>query len=153
MRLSAKSITNYANINNFSYTNQWIIRSGEPNTLYFQLVDLDQGPFYSINGPIFGNSPPISGDAGLRYIPGVGVSNQPAAVMVTFPSIDDSKVITVQATLADALDGSIWKVSLGASQVPAGGNVLFAVSEGSATRRFSATNLLNVEDPTNNGSC
>ena len=44
MRLSAKPIVNYTDINHFSYVNQWIVSAGDPNVLYFQLVDLDQGP-------------------------------------------------------------------------------------------------------------
>ena len=134
MLLSAKPIINYCDINMFTYGNQWCIRAGETNTLYFQLVDLNQ------------NS--------LRYLTGIGVQNQPVQVQVTFPSVDDSAVITVTATQADVNESSIWMITLAASQRPMSGNVLFAVAEGNNTRRFSVLNMLCVEQVIpNNGSC
>lgn len=133
MRLSAKVIKNYANINSFDYGNEWVIRAGEPNTLYFQLVDLDQD--------------------GLRYMSGAGVSNQPASVSVNFPSIDDDAVLDIAATLADAADGSIWKISLSDAQVPSSGNVVISVTEGAVTRKFGVLNMISVEHPGNDGSC
>ena len=129
MRLSAKPLLNYANVNNFTYGNQWIIRAGDPNVLYFQIVDLDQ--------------------SGLRYMAGVSAS---ASVNVNFTSIDDTLAISLPA-VQDPNDKSIWSVTIGPNQKPASGNVQFAVSEGSSIRRFSALNALNVEDPTNDGSC
>lgn len=132
MRLSAKAITNFANVNQFDFGNQWIVRAGDPNTLYFQLVDLDQ--------------------EGLRYIPGIGTDNQPVSVTVTFPSIDDTQVINVTA-IQDPNDRSIFKAVMGPNQKPNSGNVRFAITEGSSTRRFSALNLLSVEYPDSDGSC
>jgi hypothetical protein len=133
MRLSAKVIKNYASVNQFDYANQWAIRAGEPNTLYFQLVDLDKDS--------------------LRYIAGIGGVNQPVSINVTFPSIDDAAVLTIAAVAVDAADGSLWKVDLSSTQIPASGNVIFAVTEGAATRKFSALNLMVVEYPGNDGSC
>jgi hypothetical protein len=135
-------------VNNFSYGNQWIIRAGDPNVLTFQVVDLDQGPAQTIGNQIFG-APSLSGNIGLRYM--VGVSTL-AAINVTFPSIDDAQVITVPA-VQDPNDKSIWTVTLGPNQKPNSGNVIFAITEGSATRRFSALDLLKVEYPQNDGSC
>lgn len=152
MRLSARPLLNYANVNSFSYGNQWIIRAGEPNTLYFQIVDLDQGPASVIGNQPFMGAPTLSGNVGLRYMVGVGVPNQPAGIQVTFPSIDDLQVITATA-VQEADDKSIWKVVLTSSQKPNTGNVVFAVTEGSSTRRFSALNLMAVEYPQNDGSC
>lgn len=131
MRLSVKSIVSFANINQFSFGNQWTIRAGDPNTLYFQIVDLDQN--------------------GLRYIPGIGGLNQPASIIVTFPSIDDTQVINVSAT-QDPNDGSIWSLPITSVQTPSSGNVLFAITEGANTRRFSCLSLLSVEI-LNNGAC
>lgn len=128
MRLSAKALVNFSDVNHFSQGNEWNIRSGEPNTLYFQLVDLDQ--------------------ANLRYISlADGVT-----MAVTFPSLDDASVITVAATQETA-DPSIWTVALTADQVPESGNVQFAITEGAVVRRFSVINLMAVEDPINDGSC
>lgn len=155
MRLSARPLLNYVNVNNFSYGNQWLVRAGDPNVLYFQVVDLDQGPFATIGGanPVFGfQASSLSGNIGLRYMVGVSSQNQPAAVTVTFPSIDDTQVITAPA-VQDANDKSIWSVTLGPNQKPQSGNVQFAVAEGNSIRRFSALNLLGVEYPTGDGSC
>jgi len=148
MRLSARPLLNYANVNNFSYGNQWIVRAGDPNVLYFQVVDLDQGPSQTIGNQIFG-APTLSGNVGLRYMVGASAA---ASIAVTFPSIDDSQAITAQA-VQDPNDKSIWSVTLGPNQKPNSGNVIFAVTEGSATRRFSALNLISVEYPQNDGSC
>ena len=131
MRLSAKAVVNFANVNNFQTENQWMIRAGEPNTLYFQLVDLDQ------------NS--------LRYLAGIGVSNQPFQVSVTFPSIDNAKKFTVIAVQADPNDSSLWSVPLTAVQIPQSGNVQFTVAQGSTIRNFNVLNFLSVEYPTNDG--
>lgn len=128
MRLSAKLIKNWCDVNMFAYANEWIIRANEPNTLYFQLVDLDQN--------------------GLRYMPAI-----PTLVYVKFLSIDSADVIMAPASLADPLDTSIWKISLGASQIPKGGNVVFQVSENGVIRTFSVLQALQVEFPGNDGSC
>lgn len=133
MRLSAKPVINVSGVNGFDFATEWTIRAGEPNTLYFQLVDLDRN--------------------GLRYLAGIGGSNQPYSVSVKFPSIDSSAVITVSASQVDAADNSLWKVDLTALQVPASGNVVISVTEGSATRQFSLLNALRVEYPGNDGSC
>jgi hypothetical protein len=154
MRLSAKPIIRWANVNDYSFGNQWIVRSGDPNTLYFQIVDTDQAISGNNQGfGIFSGITPVGTTAGLRYLLGIGVSNQPYGITVTFPSIDSTKVIQYAAVQADANDSSIWKVSLPASQIPSGGNVQFAIQEGSAIRRFSVMNMLGVEDPTDDGSC
>lgn len=132
MKLSAKIIKNYANVNQFDYKNEWSIRAGEANTLYFQLIDLDQD--------------------GLRYLAGIGVTNQPYQVAVTFPSIDSTQVITVNAAQADANDSSIWKITLTASQTPKSGTVQFALTEGANVKRFNLLNAMSVEI-LNEGSC
>ena len=133
MRLSASLIVNYGNINLFSYTNQWKVRGGDPNTLYFQLIDLDQ------------NS--------LRYLAGIGSSNQPFTIVVTIPSIDNSKVLQFTAIQADPNDSSIWKINVASTQFLNTGNVFFQVIEGSNTRNFKLMNALRVELPGQDGSC
>ena len=131
MRLSVKPIVSWCNVNTYTFGNQWTIRAGDPNTLYFQVIDLDQ--------------------SGSRYMVGVGAPNQPYSINVTFPSIDNTKVLTI-AAVQDPNDSSIWKVSIPANQQPAGGNVQFQIIEGSSTRSFSVTNLIGVEY-LNSGSC
>lgn len=134
MRLSARAITTYNGINSFGFGNQWQIRAGEPNTLYYQLVDLDQID--------------LSTKAPLRYIPASG-----ATMQVKFPSIDDSMTLLITAAAVSASDGSLWSVPLTALQTPASGNVIFSITEGSVTRSFSGLNILNVELVGQDGSC
>lgn len=129
MRLSAKIIKNYCGNNMFAYANEWVVRANEPNTLYFQIVDLDQD--------------------GLRYMSAATVLN----VSVLFPSIDSANVINAPAVQAHANDKSIFKISLGASQIPASGNVVFQIVEDGITRKFSVLNGIQVEYPGNDGSC
>lgn len=155
MRLSARPIVNYCNVNDFAYGNQWTVRAGDPLTLYFQIVDLDKGPYALVgdSNNLFGQASQLQGSVGLRYIVGVGTDNQPSQVLVTFPSIDDDAAITAIATQADPNDGSIWKLTLQPNQQPSGGAVQFAVTEGSATRRFNVQGMLSVEYPMNDGCC
>jgi hypothetical protein len=153
-RLYAKPIITWCNVNQYAFGNQWIVRAGDPLTLYFQIVDTDQAISGNNQGiGIFSGITPVGTTAGLRYLLGIGSSNQPYGITVTFPSIDSSKTLTATAQQADPNDSSIWKVSLPASQIPSGGNVQFAIQEGSAIRRFSVVNMIGVEDPTNDGSC
>lgn len=155
MRLSAKPIINWSNVNMYSFGNQWIVRQGDPLTLYFQILDQDQaiqgnGAGF---GVVFSGIAPLGTTDGLRYLLGVGSANQPYGITVTFPSIDNTKILSYTAVQADANDSSIWKVTLPASQSPAGGNVQFAIQEGTTIRRFSVMSMIAVEDPQNNGSC
>lgn len=181
MRLYALAIISFSSINSFSYGNQWIIRTGDiGTTLYFQIVDLDQGPQASINGPIaFGPSNVLQlSNSGLRYLVGIGSQNQPFSVTITFPSntaalntfvaqtegyipfgsssnfpnIDPTEVFNVTATQADPNDSSVWKVTLPYTMVPNSGNVFFTIQEGNGIRRFSVQNMISVE-MLNQGGC
>jgi hypothetical protein len=154
MRLSAVPIVNFSNINNFSYSNQWAIRAKEPNTLYFQIVDLDQGPANVIGTLVYGwtVSSTLAGNVGLRYMVGVGAPNQPSNVIATFPSINEHQVIQSVA-IQDSDDKSIWKVSLSSGQTPNSGDVIFSITEGNVTRRFSVLEMLSVEHPQDDGEC
>ena len=138
MRLSARAIINYNNVNSFDYADQWTIRAGEPNTLYFQIIDLDRMDCCS--------------SCPSRYILGVGTSNQPYGVVVTFPSIDNNNLIQATAVQADPNDASIWAVSVSAVKSPSSGNVKFQVAQGTTLRNFSVLNLISVEYPNSDGS-
>ena len=128
MRLSAKTLKNFQNINSFDYSSEWQIRLDEANTLYFQLVDLDQ--------------------EGLRYIPtGLALS-----VQVIFPAVDSANVITKTATSVSPLDLSLWSVSLLETEKPSSGNVQFVITEGGVTKRFVLQQGLVVE-MFNQGAC
>lgn len=159
MRLTSKAILNYANVNQFSYGNQWIIRAQDTVTLYFQVTDLDQ--------------------AGLRYMTGVGTQNEPVTLTVTFPTnaavlntfnnqtnggfipygstlsfpnIDGAQVFTVTAQQADPNDPSIFKIALGPVQIPNSGNVQFQLVEGTTVYRWFVTNMIDVQH-LNSGGC
>jgi len=130
-RLSAKPIVNYASINSFSYANQWIISASNTNTLYFQLINLDSGC--------------ANGECPLRYLPGVGVSNQPVGLKVTFPSIDCTQVITMFATQASTCgDASIWSVSIPSTITPQTGAVQFQLFEGNNISSFRVEQMIAV---------
>lgn len=129
-RLSAKPIVNYTTINSFSYANQWIVSASNTNTLYFQLINLDSG---------------CSGECQLRYIPGVGTSNQPVGLRVTFPSIDCTQIITMFATqVAPTEDASIWSVSIPSTITPQTGAVQFQLFEGNNINSFRVEQMICV---------
>jgi hypothetical protein len=154
MRLSAKPIINWCGVNMYSFGNQWIVRSGDPVTLYFQILDTDQAIVSNSSGAyLFSGITPLGTTAGLRYLVGIGSQNQPYGITVTFPSIDRTKVLTYIAVQADPNDSSIWSVTLPASAIPAGGCVQFAIQEGTSIRRFSVNQMLAIENPQNCGSC
>lgn len=156
MRLSARPITNYCNVNDFSFGNQWIIRAGDPNTLYFQVVDLDEstaaptGSFGNISG---GPGCGASMGSAQRYLLGIGTANQPYLVKVRFPSSNNRKVVFLFATQADPNDSSIWTITIPPDLQPFSGNVQFEVIQGQNINRFSVQGMLNVEYPQNEGSC
>jgi len=130
MRLSSKPIINFCNVNDWDSANQWCIRAGDPNTLYFQVIDLDQD--------------------GLRYIAGVGASNQPVSMQVTFSSIDSTMVVQKSA-VQDPNDGSIWSFNISPTDRPHGGAVQFQLTQGSSIRTWVTLNMLCVEYPANPG--
>lgn len=101
---------------------------GEQNSLYFQLVDLDQ--------------------AELRYMP----AGSPT-LSVIFPAINSVNVLTIPATVANAADPSIWKIDLLATQIPSTGNVQFAITEAGVTKRFVLQQGIMVHSFSNQGGC
>lgn len=124
-KLSAKAIINFQNINSYEQANQWTVRQGDTSSiLYFQLIDLDQ------------NS--------LRYLAGIGSSNQPSQVQVTFPSIDDTKRFTLVAQ-QNSDDSSIWSVTIPQTNAPQTGNVQFQVFEGNNIKNFMVLQMMVVE--------
>jgi hypothetical protein len=154
MNLTAKPIITFNNVNSYVFGNQWIINNGNTQTLYFQLVDMDQAIQGNSNFiGIFTGIPPVGTTAGLRYLLGVGSQNQPYQVQVTFPSIDNNQRLTVTATQADVNDSSIWYVTLAPNMIVGGGNVQFTIYQGSSIMRFSTLDILNVIFPLSNGMC
>lgn len=128
MRLSAQTLKNFQNINSFQKSSEWTIRHDEPNSLYLQLVDLDQ--------------------EGLRYIP----TGSAPSVQVIFPAVNSANTITKTATAVSVLDGSLWKIDLLDTEKPSSGNVQILLTEGGVTRRFVILQGLVVE-MFNQGGC
>jgi hypothetical protein len=90
-----------------------------------------------------------------RYIAGVGVSNQPVVMTVTFPSLDPTKTFTFTA-VQDPNDGSVFSIILpgysSAAVAPAGGNVMFSLTQGTKVVTWTVINMVAVE-MLNQGSC
>src|SRR5271169_2375291 len=105
--LSAKPIINWCNVNMYSFGNQWVVQNGDSLQLYFQIIDTDQAQInnqtiagQTFFGNIFSGITAVGTVAGLRYLVGIGTSNQPYSVQVTFPSIDLNGTVTLNATQA-----------------------------------------------------
>ena len=157
MRLTSIPIVNFSNINDFQEASQWTIRASDPNTLYYQLFDLDNvttfsSPYLPLNGGFFNAAIP---SLPQRYIAGVGTSNQPFSMTVTFPSLAMGKSIVLTAT-PDPNDASVWSVTLpgytNAGMAPASGNVIFTLTQGINIYTWTVQNAIAVEQ-TNQGSC
>ncbi len=125
MRLSLIPLVSYQNNNSFRVASEWEIRSGEANTLYFQLVDLDQDK--------------------IRYMAASG-----ATMTVNFPGVDGN--LTKTALVANALDPSIWSVSLLSTDIFGSGNIQIILTEGASVKKAWAYDVLSVE-PGNPGGC
>jgi hypothetical protein len=154
-RLTSQPIVNFANINDFQESSQWTIRATDQQTLYFQLFDLDNSftsPFAALNSGFFNAAIQTTFQ---RYIAGVGVSNQPVVMTVTFPSLNIGKTFTFTAT-QDPNDGSVFSFNLpgylNAGLSPSSGNVEFTLTQGTVTWKWTVKNMLAVE-MTNQGSC
>lgn len=158
MRLTSQAIINFCSINDFQTASQWTIRATDPNTLYFQLFDLDNqntaspASYFPLGGGFFNAAIQT---APQRYIAGVGSSNQPVVMKVTFPSLNVGGTLSFTAT-QDPYDGSIFSISLpGYSNVnyaPSSGNVFFSLTQGLNTVTWVVTNMIAVE-MTNQGCC
>lgn len=142
MRLSAVPLINFQGVNSFCSANQWIIRNGDSNTLYFQLVDLDQTCGPSAPGNSCGGG--CGGSSLQRYVAGVGTQNQPCSMIVTFSSIDSTMVNQITA-VQNPNDGSIWSVTINSNQCVFGGAVFFSLTQGNNVNNFSVLNMLCVE--------
>lgn len=131
MTLSSKILKNVDSLNAWQTSENWSLGRdgdlGEPATLYFQIVDLDRN--------------------GIRHIP-----SNAATMQVTFPSLNDDLTLTKTAEIAFVDDRSIWKVDILATDLPSGGVVRFALTDGGVTRRWSVTGALKV-NKVNSGGC
>ena len=155
MRLTSQSIINFSTINDFQEASQWTIRATDPNTLYYQLFDLDNtntSPYAPLNSGFFNAAIQT---VPQRYVVGVGTSNQPFSMTVTFPSLDPTHALTFNAT-PNPNDASVWSITLpgyaNAAVAPASGNVIFSLTQGIQTWTWTVINMVAVE-MTNQGCC
>lgn len=155
MRLTSQPIINFSTINDFQEASQWTIRATDPQTLYFQLFDLDNVNTIPYSAPWNGGFFGINQTTPQRYIAGVGISNQPVVMVVTFPSLNGGNTISFTAT-QDPNDGSVFSIVLpGYSNInyaPSSGNVQFSLTQGTTTVTWVVKNMIAVE-MTNQGSC
>lgn len=156
MRLTSAPIINFSTINDFQMANgQWTIRATDPNTLYFQLFDLNNTNTVPYSAPynfgFFGINQVIP----QRFIAGVGSGNQPVVMLVTFPSLDPSLTQAYTAT-QDSNDGSVFSIVLpgftSIGSAPASGNVNFSLTMGTKTYTWVVQNMISTE-VANSGSC
>lgn len=158
MRLTSVPIINFSSINDFQTSSQWNIRATDPNTLYFQLFDLDNqntaspASYLPLNGGFFNAAIQT---APQRFIPGVGSSNQPVVMTVTFPSLTVGNTFTFTAT-QNPNDGSVFSITLpgytNVAYAPASGNVMFSLTQGTTTVTWTVINMIATE-MTNQGCC
>lgn len=125
MFLTAKILKNVQGVNGYSVTTNWLLRQGNPATIYFQLAD--------------GEQTDLKGEP-LRYMPVAG-----ATVSATFSSIIPSNTVSKIATQPFPLDTSIWSISINSTDKIAQGNFAFTLTEGSVVRTASVPNAIIVE--------
>jgi len=125
MNINNVFLKNVDSYNDFQTQNEWQVQEGQPNDLYFRLIDKDRDS--------------------LRYIP-----DALATITVEFPSIDQLTTISKTASMVySGEDRSIWKISLTDAEIPISGGVKFSMTEPSGNKKWRAeggvkTKMLNV---------
>lgn len=114
MFLGVQMLKNVQSVNSFEQSAQVRLRQGNPSTIYFQLVDLEQVNKYG---------------EPLRYVPANG-----ATCTATISSINQAYVITRACSQPYSQDGSIWAMTILASDTVVTGNFQITLSEGSTVR-------------------
>ena len=107
MRLGFRILGNVQNVNSYNIPPSYTLYTGNPDTLYFQLVNLDQPGPQASN---FGGTSSIGGGDYLRFMPA-----SDAMVTANFNSIDlnlNLTKIAAQPFAASPADPSIWYVPI-----------------------------------------
>lgn len=142
MRLNAKIIKNVHSVNSWVFTNQAFVIEGQANSIYLQLVNLDQSTDPTTEkSSAFPQNP-------IRYI------SQAVAISLeaTFPSLVDDDKFTVVATQPFASDKSIFKFDLTDDQIPSSGTVEFKLTEDGIVKTFKLKGAIAL-DPASIGGC
>lgn len=134
MRLSGKMLINVEGVNSWKYSNQAYVSEGQQNDIYVRLVDLNKDPSIT---PVSNNLP----ENPMRYIPQGTV----VTASMTFPSIDDSQVITAVGSQPFADDKSIWKFTLADDQLPGSGYAKLTLVEDGSSKTVNLRNVITVE--------
>lgn len=97
MRIAFKILDKVQNVNSFEEVNEIALQSGNPGTLFFRLVNLEESVC------------PDDGQSYLRYIP----ATPGTSINVKFDNIDSTKQITRVASQPYPLDDrSIWSIPI-----------------------------------------
>lgn len=125
MLIGAVMLRNVQGVNSFQRNTQVMLRQGNPATVYFQLVDLEQA---DQNGTY------------LRYIPAAG-----ASITGSISSINQQYVVQRLASQPFSQDLSIWAMNLLATDTITTGNFMFTLAEGSLVRTGYVQNAIIVQ--------
>lgn len=96
MNLSARFLSNVANVNSFIYVDRPTFTEGDTSDVYLQLIDKE------LDTPAFNYYPPYR-----RFVPIAG-----STLIVVLMSLDSTRVVTKAATQPFVGDSSIWKFSV-----------------------------------------
>lgn len=141
MLLSARFLANVASVNVFDWVQFVELNTGDPVTVYLQLVDA------SVDTETQGWKPIVSG---RRYMPASG-----ATLQVILKNVDDAKTLTKVATQAfPTSDPSIWSFQIAATDVNVQGTVslTLVLTEGAVIRRGLVKAAIRVY-PVTPGDC
>src|SRR5271170_5822029 len=94
MRLGGQVLNNYTNNNSFEFVQNFSYNAGTNDTLYIQLVDLNQKICDCAKGSFY-----------LRYMPPMS-----STLIISFYSLTQTTTITRIAT--QSADASIWSIPL-----------------------------------------
>lgn len=93
MKLALIALKNYNNVNSFQEVTEISLQQGNPSTLYFRVVDLDQSPG---DGKYF------------RFVPSTD-----ATMTITLNDLDTNNIVTKVATMVSSADDrSIWSIPI-----------------------------------------
>lgn len=124
-------LNNVQSVNSFEWADEVEFTKGDSVNVYFQLIDA------SLDKAVKGFSP-----AGRRYVPAAG-----ATLSVKLDNINDAIAITRAATQPYATDGSIWMLTVLATDVIIGTCALaLTLTEGAKTTRGRVEAAVLVHD-------
>lgn len=129
MQLSLRPLNDVSSVNSFEYGDQAVWSDGDQTVFYFQLInaalDTDRQGFVP---------------AGRRYMAAAG-----ATLQLTFQNIDSSKTVTRLATQPFPEDGSIWSVSvLATDPIHGSPQILLVLTESGVVTRGLVKNAVKI---------